>query len=353
MPKTAEVERVTQRDTIVVGASAGGVEALKTLVSGLPADLAACVLIVLHTPPSAVNALAAILARVTKLRVLAAVGETPLTRGSVLVARPDHHLVVADSHVVLTRGPRENGHRPAVDVLFRSAARALGPRVVGVVLSGSLDDGSAGLLSIRRHGGLGLVQDPREALQPGMPANAIATAEPEYVLPVAEMPATLLGLVGEAVPDTGTQNDPLLDSEVAFSEMRPEQFRDGEHPGTPAGLSCPDCHGPLFAIDEKGYVRYRCRVGHAWSPESLLAETDSALESALWMALRTLDEKAALAEKMFQRAAEHGQHLSARRFQDHAGEARTASELIRDMLESGSGTGPNGSQEPTPEGSPS
>lgn len=328
---------MTHRDTIVVGASAGGVEALTTLVSGLPADLAACVLIVLHTPPTGVNALAAILARVTPLRVVAAADESPLVPGSVIVARPDHHLVVVDHRVILTRGPRENGHRPAVDVLFRSAARALGPRVIGVVLSGSLDDGSAGLVSIRARGGVGLVQDPKEALQPGMPTNAILAAEPEYVQSLAEMPATLVRLVGEVVSEPDRAADPLLDAEVAMSELEPSQFRDGERPGTPAGLSCPDCHGTLFTIDEQGYLRYRCRVGHAWSPESLLAENDNALEGALWMAMRSLEEKAALAERMAQRANGQAQRLSGRRFQEQANEARTAAELIRAMLQNGSG----------------
>jgi two-component system chemotaxis response regulator CheB len=331
---------VVQRDTIVVGASAGGVEALRSLVAGLPADLPACLLVVLHMPPSGVNALASILARVTDLKVRPAELESPLERGTVLVARADHHLVVVDGRVILTRGPRENGHRPAVDVLFRSAARALGPRVVGVVLSGALDDGSAGLVAVRLRGGVGVVQDPSDALASGMPANAIRAADPEYVVPLAKIPGVLRDLVGVEVEDAAPEPSVLMTAEIAMAELEPEALDRPDRPGQPAGLSCPDCHGTLFTIAEGGYVRYRCRVGHAWSAESLLAENDASLEGALWMALRTLEEKAALSLDMAARAAEHDQVISAQRFRDQAGETRDAADLIRRMLLSGSGRSP-------------
>lgn len=327
---------MARRDTIVVGASAGGVEALRTLVAGLPADLPAAVLVVLHTPPTGVNALASILARVSALTVRQAENESPLERGTVLVARPDHHLVVVDGRVILTRGPRENGHRPAVDVLFRSAARALGPRVVGVVLSGALDDGSAGLVTIRGRGGIGVVQDPADALHSGMPVNAIQAAAPEHVLPVTAIPALLGKLVGVPVI-TAPEPSVLMDTEIAMAELELQALHTAERPGMPAGFACPDCHGTLFQVDEAGYVRYRCRVGHAWSAESLLAAGDAALEGALWMALRSLEEKAALALAMAARAGRDGRGISARRFEDHATEARSAAELIRRMLVSGAG----------------
>ncbi|GLY16001.1 chemotaxis protein CheB [Kineosporia sp. NBRC 101677] len=324
---------MAQRDVVVVGASAGGVEAITKLLSPLPADLPACVLVVLHTPPSGVNALATILDRVTALRVVAAQGETPLARGTVIVARPDHHLLVVDDRAILTRGPRENGHRPAVDVLFRSAARALGPRVIGVVLSGALDDGSAGLVSVRNEGGVAVVQDPRDASQPSMPRSAIAAVTPDVVLPVADLPAALMELIGVEVPQSVPGPDHhLLEQEIAVSRMDPEAIDAHQRPGVAAGLSCPDCHGPLFEIDENGYLRYRCRVGHAWSVQSLLAQTDAALEGALWMALRTLEEKSSLAADMGERATQRDQPLAAARFNDQATESRSAAGLIRRML---------------------
>jgi two-component system chemotaxis response regulator CheB len=260
----------------------------------------------------------------------------PVEPGTVVVARPDHHLLVVDGQAVLSRGPRENGHRPAVDVLFRSAARARGPRVIGVVLSGALDDGSAGLVAVRSRGGVGVVQDPDEALHPSMPASAIAAAGAELVLPVADIPAALAGLVGVEVvaPEPPTE---LMDTEIAMSELEPEALDRDERPGEPAGFSCPDCHGTLFRIDEAGYARYRCRVGHAWSAESLLAENDAALEGALWMALRSLEEKATLANDMAGRAKAQGRSMSATRFADQAREARDAAGLIRRMLLDGTG----------------
>jgi two-component system chemotaxis response regulator CheB len=328
---------VAQRDTIVVGASAGGVEALRELISSLPSDLPATVLVVLHTPPTAGNALASILSRAGSLTVLPADQESPLKPGVVLVARPDHHLVVVDGRVILTRGPRENGHRPAVDVLFRSAARALGPRVIGVVLSGTLDDGSAGLVAVRNRGGIGLVQDPQEALHAGMPTNAIRAAQPEYILRVAEMAEVIQRLIGVEVEDPPAPSK-LMETEVALAELDLDALQDPTRPGVAAGLSCPDCHGTLFLIDDDGYSRYRCRVGHAWSAESLLAENDAALEGALWMALRSLEEKAALASSMAEQAVLQERSYSSRRFRDHADEAWSAAEMIRRMLLRGDGS---------------
>ncbi|GAA3594791.1 chemotaxis protein CheB [Kineosporia mesophila] len=320
------------RDVVVVGASAGGVEAISALLAPLPAELPACVLVVLHTPASGVNALATILSRATALNVVPATGQTPLRRGTVIVARPDHHLLVTGDQVVLTRGPRENGHRPAVDVLFRSAARVLGPRVLGIVLSGTLDDGSTGLVSIRHHGGIGMVQAPDDALHPGMPTNAIDAGAPEFVLPVAAMAARLTELTGVEVPDAPDRDDDLLTRELAVAALDPAALHRSDPPGRPAGFGCPDCYGSLFEIEEHGQVRYRCRVGHAWSMSSLLARSDAATEGALWMALRALEEKAALARQMSGRATDSGQKLVAARFADNSTEAWEAAELVRRLL---------------------
>ncbi|MFI7589157.1 chemotaxis protein CheB [Spongisporangium articulatum] len=327
---------MAQRDTIVIGASAGGVEALRSLLGGLPGDLPAAVLVVMHTPPSAINALASILRRSTSLVVRPAETDLRLERGTVVVARPDHHLLLVDDHVILTRGPRENGHRPAVDVLFRSAARAVGPRAIGVVLSGALDDGAAGLVALRSRGGLGVVQAPDDALHAGMPRSAIAAADPEHVVPVTEMAEVIAREVGVEVPDPAPTT-PLMETELAMAELEPHALNDPERPGTPAGLSCPDCHGTLFEIAENGYLRYRCRVGHAWSQQSLLAENDAALEGALWMALRSLEEKAALALSMAGRARDRDQPMTAARFEEQAAESTSAATLLRRMLMDGTG----------------
>ncbi|HST82813.1 MAG TPA: chemotaxis protein CheB [Kineosporiaceae bacterium] len=329
---------MSQRDTVVIGASAGGVAALQTLLGGLPAEFPARILVVLHVPPSGVNALAAVLARASSMKVRSAQNQDRLEPGVVLVARPDHHLLVADDSVLLTRGPRENGHRPAIDVLFRSAARALGPRTIAVVLSGALDDGSAGLRTIRAQGGLGIVQDPDDAQHPGMPLNAIHAAHPEYVVPVAAMPELLTSLVGVEVPDSA-EGDPdlirLMETEVSIAELTAESLHESHRPGTAAGFACPDCQGTLFTIGEEDFARFRCRVGHAWSLQSLLAEHRTAVEGALWMALRALEEKAALCIDMSKRAGASGASISARRFIDQATDARAAAELVRGLIASG------------------
>jgi two-component system chemotaxis response regulator CheB len=341
---------VSQRDTIVVGASAGGVEALRTLFGGLPADFPACVLVVLHVLPSGVNALASVLSRTSAMRVRTAVNSERLEPSVILVARPDHHLVVVDDECLLTRGPRENGHRPAIDVLFRSAANALGPRTIGVILSGALDDGSVGLRAIRAQGGIGVVQDPDDAQHSSMPSSAIRAAAPEYVLPVAAMPDLLADLLGAEVPErpedvpTAIQSPDqehataeLIRTEVAMSEMTPEGFHTALRPGQSSGLSCPECQGVLFAISEQDFLRFRCRVGHAWSIESLLAEHRTAVESALWMALRALEEKATLCSDLSDRAGIGGASISARRFAEQATEAMGAAEVLRRLLADGSG----------------
>jgi two-component system chemotaxis response regulator CheB len=323
---------VAFRDVVVVGASAGGVEALKELVAALPADLPATVLIVLHIPPSGSNALAAILDRAGPLEARQATHGEPLRHGTVRVAAPDHHLLLVEDRLALSLGPRENGHRPAVDVLFRSAARAAGRRCIGIVLSGALDDGSAGLVAIRSRGGLGMVQDPTEALQPGMPISAVESADPEYVLPVADIARKLGELVRQEVPDDEEDASELMEVDTAMAQFDISRIDGEEHPGQPAGYSCPDCSGALWRIQEAGLMRFRCRVGHAWSAESLLAQQTEELESALWMALRSLEEKAALSRDLGRRAEEDDRALSASRFTSLADEASRDARLIRDLL---------------------
>jgi two-component system, chemotaxis family, protein-glutamate methylesterase/glutaminase len=338
-----------RRDLIVVGASAGGVEALRALVAGLPAGLPATVLVVLHIPAIGTDTLAPILDRAGPLPVRRAEPGAPLRPGEVLVARPDHHLIVVDGVITLSRGPRENGHRPAVDVLFRSAARAAGPRVAGVVLSGTLDDGAAGSVAIISRGGITLAQDPAEALHAGMP-SACAKASGAEVLPVAALAARLVELAGEPVDDRDVPAPTsLMDRETAMAGMEPHEIEDTDRPGSPSPFSCPDCHGVLFQIDEGPLHRYRCRVGHAWSMDSLLAEHGEAVESALWMALRSLEEKAALSEQLSEGARTAERPLTAKRFAEQAEETQRAAELIRRLLIDAPGTTLTGDPTSKPE----
>lgn len=324
-----------RRDAVVIGASAGGVEALRTIMASLPGDLPAAVLVVLHVPPYGGSALPAILDRAGPLPARHAANENLLTLGEVLVAPPDQHLVVHDSHAVLSRGPRENGHRPAIDVLFRTAARALGGRVIGVVLSGVLDDGTAGLAAIRERAGAVLVQDPKDALYAAMPSNAIEHVTPDHIAPAAQLGGLIDRLCREEVGrPTEAEASALMEMEADLARMDSDAMNEPSRPGEPSGFSCPDCSGTLFEIHDGGLLRYRCRVGHAWSPESLLGEQAMQLDGALWMALRSLEEKAALARELGERAHERGNPLTARRFEEQAAESTRAATLIRSMLQS-------------------
>jgi two-component system, chemotaxis family, protein-glutamate methylesterase/glutaminase len=319
------------RDIVVVGASAGGVEALVGLAASLPAQLPAAVLVVLHVPPTGTSALPDILRRSGPLPAGHVKNGEPIEPGRIYVAPPDQHLLVRPGHVHLARGPRENGHRPAVDPLFRSAAREYATRVVGVVLSGALDDGSAGLAAVKARGGLAVVQDPADALYAGMPGNALRQVAVDHVLPAA----ALGGLLARLATEPATEPPGPVPADMQ-QELEMEGFSldamEGEHPGAPSGFSCPDCNGVLWGIQDGGLERFRCRVGHAWSPESLLARQSESLESALWIALRSLEERAALARRLAAPARGRGHTISAARFEEQATEAQQAARVVRDLL---------------------
>jgi len=331
---TEPIEMPRRHDIVVVGASAGGVEALGELAGLLPAGLSAAVLVVLHMPSYSHSVLPDILSRRGLLPAAHAVDGEPVEPGRIYVAPPDRHLLVRDGHILLTRGPAENNHRPAIDALFRSAARAYGSRVVGVVLTGTLDDGTAGLQSIKSRGGMALVQDPNEAVFTGMPLSAIENVAVDKVQTLAGLAQTLTSPASSPPAQKEVPVIPQLDEDVAVAEMDLSRF-DDRTDGTPSGFSCPDCHGVLWENSEGELVRYGCRVGHDYSPQSLLASQSENLEEALWVALRALEESAAMAERLHSRAAERGHVLSAQRFESQATGARHRAKIIHDVLQVG------------------
>ncbi|MFG1996213.1 chemotaxis protein CheB [Actinoplanes sp. NPDC048988] len=315
------------RDVVAVGASAGGVEALRSLVAGLPPDYPGVLLIVLHVARSAPSALPAILDRSGPLPAGAAADGEALRPGHIYVASSDHHLLLLDGRLRLTRGPAENGHRPAIDPLFRSVARAAGPRAAGVVLSGWRDDGASGLATIAAQGGATIVQDPEDALCPWMPRAALTRVTPDHVLPAAKMGALLSGMADMDLPQSHPPNDRMLEFEVAITDPRSTLTTDTI--AEPAGYGCPSCGGSLFQIESDPMPRFRCRVGHAWSPESLLDEQALALESALWIALRALEEKSALSRRMA-----GGRHSGTGvRLESLADDAEAAAATIRKLID--------------------
>jgi two-component system, chemotaxis family, protein-glutamate methylesterase/glutaminase len=315
-------------DVVVVGASAGGVEALSRLVAELPADLPAAVLIVLHTPPTGMSVLPAILARAGVMTVAHAFDHEPLDPGRIYVAPPDQHLLVEDGHVLVTHGPKENGHRPAIDPLFRTAARAAGSRVVGVILSGTRDDGVAGLNAIKVAGGIAVVQDPADALYPTLPQHAIDGVRPHHVLAIDEIGPLLARLVREPAPANNPGRSRSEPPDPQFDLEQVEQA--GDLPGMPSAFTCPLCNGTLWESEEGTLLRYTCRVGHAFSPESLVGEQSEALEGALWSAVRALEERVALLRRLSQRIRLRGG--SARYFEQRARAAEEHVDAIRSVI---------------------
>ncbi len=294
-------------DIIIVGASAGGVEALVKLVHDLPADLPAAVFVVLHIPADPPSLLPAILSRAGALPAVHPVDNTKIERGCIYIAPPDHHMLLELDHICVIRGPKENRHRPAVDPTLRSGALAYGPRVIGVILTGALDDGTAGLLAVKRHGGTAVVQDPKDALYPSMPQNAIEYVDVDYIVPLSQMAALLKRLVDETTADEAMYPVPQdMNNEVSAAAMSRNASNEHEHIGIPSVYSCPECGGVLWEIQDNGLLRFRCRVGHAFTSETMLAQQDEALEEALWTALKTLEEHASLTQRMLKHAYQRG-----------------------------------------------
>jgi two-component system, chemotaxis family, protein-glutamate methylesterase/glutaminase len=322
-----ETERPRAREIVVIGASAGGVEALKRVIGALPTDLEAAVFVVLHVSSIGTSVLPDILGRVSGLRVAHAQEGDDIERGRVYVAPPDRHLLLESGRVRVVGGPKQNGHRPAIDPLFRSAARSYGVKVVGVVLSGTLDDGATGLLAIKRAGGISIVQDPRDALFRTMPERAIEVVGPHHVLPAEEIAA----VIAEAIETTpvyphGHVRDHRDDPDVLEGDL------DRDVRGTISAYSCPECSGSLWEITEGANVRYRCRVGHAYTEEALNAGQGAAVESALWSALRALEERLELTRRLVRRLERLDNVRSASRIRNRVQTDEAHAEILRRVL---------------------
>lgn len=323
-------------ELFAVGASAGGVDALVGLARALPEDFPGAIFVVLHTPPTARSMLPRILNNAGPLLAAHAVDGEPIEPGRVYVAPPDRHLVVHHGQMRVVNGPRENRHRPAIDPLFRSAAIAYGPRVAGIILSGTLDDGTAGLVAIKRSGGVAIVQDPDEALFPGMIESAIQHVDVDYRLPVEGIADLMARLSTRESPEEGAATVATPDDELVAEERSTEMAStidpDRARAGVPSVFGCPDCGGVLWDLSDGELLHFRCRVGHAFNAESLLdAQTDQ-LEAALWSALRALEEKASLAGRLAARASESSQHQAAARYEEERATSAHSAELIRALL---------------------
>jgi two-component system chemotaxis response regulator CheB len=329
---------MSQHDIIVIGASAGGLEPLSAIVDALPADLSACVLIVVHTRADSIGGLPGILERSSRLPVRFAKDGDPLKVGHIFVARPDFQLIVTPERLRVVHGPRENGFRPAIDPLFRTAARAFGDRVVGIILSGALDDGTHGLNVIKRHGGIAIVQDPEEALISSMPQSAIRHVDVDHVLRAVDI-APLLEQLSEEEASGGDAMARRKEFEPQLTVKANEIRSLSELYGSPSPLTCPECGGALWEIEDGRVVRYQCHTGHQFAPDSLQAEQQNAVDGALWNAVRVLEEHAELKMRMARRAHDGGLMNVSAGFEKGAREAHEQAQQIRAVLFSGSSGG--------------
>lgn len=285
----------------------------------------------MHVSAMTESYLPRIIGRYSKMPSVHAVDGEVFTPGKIYVAPPDRHLMVEDDKITLSHGPKENRHRPAVDPLFRSAAQHFGSRVIGVILTGSLDDGTAGLQAIKRCGGLAVVQHPEDALAPGMPMSAVQYVSVDHVVTLAKMPALLKQLIGEAPGDPASVGC-HEDAETYNQDITMSQHEMEKKFGAPAGLICPECQGPIWEVMEGKHSQFRCLVGHIFSPESFVAEEAAAVERALWVAVKTLQERSDLLGKLADKAANIGQSISAAGFGDKAQESKSHADVIRDIL---------------------
>lgn len=324
-----------KRNIIVIGASAGGFEAIKRLVAGLPADLDAAVFIVWHMSPDVRGILPQVLNRQKTLMAVNAVDNEPIVFNRIYVAPPDRHLTIDDGFMRVTRGPKENRFRPAVDPLFRSAAYTYGERVIGIILSGALADGTAGLWTIKNRGGIAMVQDPDDAEVPSMPESALQAVEVDYRVTVAEMSHLLTKLVAQEVNEVKEQNmeeneKTSLEVQIATQNqaLKLGKNRFGEF----SPYACPQCHGVLSVIKDGDINRYRCHTGHAYSADSLLTSITENIEDTLWSAIRGMEESIIFLNNLGDHYAEKNQPKLAAMYFKKAGEADGRAKLVKQAV---------------------
>jgi two-component system, chemotaxis family, protein-glutamate methylesterase/glutaminase len=321
------------KDIVVIGTSSGGIEALRILVGQLPGDLAASIFVVMHTAPDSPGYLATILDRAGPLPATCVEELARTEPGRIYVAAPDRHLLVEDGIARATRGPKENRFRPAIDPLFRSAALAYGTRVIGVILTGALDDGTAGLSAVKQLGGTAVVQDPVDALYPSMPRSALARVRVDHCMPLVEIAPLIVQLTRELADEKGAYKVPeQINTEVAIaSEASPFDVGVLEL-GNPSMYACPECHGVLMEIKSESGTRFRCHTGHAYSMRSLMADIEERIDESLWNAIRAIEEQVLLVRQLAEHALEKHSADAAEQLLDWASSSKQRAELIRQAV---------------------
>jgi two-component system chemotaxis response regulator CheB len=330
--RSSHGSNVPKRDVVVIGASAGGVQALMEIVEGFPARLSAAVFVVIHTSSTSPGVLPDILNRSGPVKAAQARDGEPIMQGRIYVAPVDHHLLIRDGHVGVSRGPKENGFRPAVDPLFRTAAIAYRQRVVGVILSGGLDDGTSGLLEVKRYGGVAIVQDPQEAVSPSMPQSAVTNVDVDHVVTLAQIPALIAELSGQRAGKGARIMPPPTRDLPDIAEVGTYNLEVPDPAEPPSALTCPECGGALWEVQGQRVLRYRCHLGHGYTGEALSQHQVENIENAMWIAMRTLEESAALRRRLAQRTRGSSMNLLASGYEEQARAAEQRAALIRSVL---------------------
>jgi len=329
-------------DIIVIGASAGGLKALSKIVTSLPNEFDAVIFIVQHVAPNTPSLLPRILADISNFSVTHPQDGEEIQKGRIYVAPPDHHLLISPGYMRIVRGPQENRFRPAIDALFRSAARAYGPRVVGVVLTGYLDDGTVGLQAVKKRGGVTVVQDPQEAEYSSMPNSALRYAKIDHCLPLTEIAELLVSLTKEpAVEEKAypVTQEIEFESNIAEQQMNTQEFLENvEKIGTRTTYSCPECNGSIWQIGNGDLLRFRCHVGHAFTADVFLSEQTQNIENALWSAVRALEEKVTLSRQIAQRMQKLNLYKAATKYENNAQNIDEEVSTLRDLILNGFAT---------------
>jgi two-component system chemotaxis response regulator CheB len=325
---------MAKRDIIVIGASAGGVYALKELTASLPGDLAASIFVVLHVSPHSPNLLPDILSHAGPIKAIHPQDGQLFQPGHIYVAPPDHHMLIEYDQIIVKKGPKENRFRPSIDALFRSAAYTYGPRVIGVVLTGMLNDGASGMWSVKRLGGIGIVQEPEDAMYSSMPDSVLEYVDADHVVPVKQIGTILEKLIAETViekPELDPEEDRLMGVEINIA-AQDSAFEQGIiELGELTPLTCPECTGALISIKEGKLIRYRCHTGHAFTASTLLAETTKTVEDSFWKAARSLEEAVILLEQSGKQFAEGGNSEAAEQFFEKAQQARERAKVAHEL----------------------
>lgn len=329
-------------DIIVIGTSAGGLRALGAIVGTLPAEMDAALFIVQHLAADKPSLLPKILTDVSSLPALHPADGEKIQKGRIYVAPPDHHLLVNQGSVRIVRGPQENRFRPAIDALFRSAARAYGSRVVGIVLTGYLDDGTVGLQAVKKRGGVAIVQDPQEAEYPSMAKSALLYVKVDHCVRLADIPDLLVRLSKEPAPDEETYpmtQEMEVESKIAEQQLNTQEFLENvEAIGTRTTYTCPECNGSIWQIGKQSPLRFRCHVGHSFTGNVFLAEQTQYLEDALWAAVRAMEEKVTFLRQMSEQMKNYNLQSAAAKYADHATSLDGEVYVIREIILKGFAT---------------